>query len=83
VKKLRAMDDIERNGAGEHPGPRVETLVFILPEFFTIPSLLISASSLRFPWEETYQFLFSKDDFRPPCLPYAPSVGGIILFPQC
>ncbi|WP_177195171.1 hypothetical protein [Parapedobacter indicus] len=69
MKKLKAMEDDGTNGTGDHASPKVETVVFILPELIIFHSLFIPKSITPIPSNESYHYLFSNDNFRPPRLP--------------
>lgn len=69
MKKLKVLEDDETKRSGDgHANPKMETVVFLLPESIAIrmPAVCDAATPI-FP-EVFYHYLYITDKFRPPNL---------------
>ncbi|SEK19442.1 hypothetical protein [Parapedobacter koreensis] len=68
MEKLKALEDKETQRTGDsHANPKSETVAFLLPESFVLHAPTVSRTTTPFPREASYQYLYSADNFRPPC----------------
>ncbi|MBK1439887.1 hypothetical protein JHJ32_07825 [Parapedobacter sp. ISTM3] len=70
MKKLKKLEDKEKKGPGDrHANPKVESVVFLLPESTALHAPTAPRAIPAVSAEGAYLYLYSKDDFHPPRFP--------------